>query len=188
MPAVIKIGHAHAGMGKIKVDNQTAFRDVSTIIAMDDHHCTAESFIDPEYGIRVQKIGIDNYCVMKKMFTGSGWKSQFGGSMLTQIELTDEFKLWADECSKLFGGMDILAVDAIFGRKTQKCHIIELNGTAIGILPERWKSDSIYISKMVVQRLNDFYCKKNDNKQNDNNQQNEQQAPSLISGIEIVNN
>merc|ERR1712228_114815 len=158
MPAVIKIAHAHAGMGKIKVDNQTAFRDVSTIIALNDHHCTAESFIEPEYGIRVQKIGKDNYCVMKKMFTGSGWKSQFGGSMLTQIELTEEYKLWADECSKCFGGMDILAVDAIHGSKTGKNHIIELNGTAIGILPERWQKDSIYISEMVVDRLNEHYC------------------------------
>ena len=145
-------------MGKIKVADQTAFRDVSTIIAMDDRHCTAESFIEPEYGVRVQRIGSDNYCVMKKLFTGSGWKSQFGGSMLTQIELTDEFKLWADECAKCFGGMDILAVDAIFGRKTQKYHIIELNGTAIGILPERWEADSIYIAGMVVDRLNGHYC------------------------------
>lgn len=150
------------GMGKIKVNDQTAFRDVSTIIAMNDHHCTAESFIEPEYGIRVQKIGKDNYCVMKKMFTGSGWKSQFGGSMLTQIELTDEYKLWADECSKCFGGMDILAVDAIHGKKTGKDHIIELNGTAIGILPERWLSDSKYISEMVVERINEHYCRKED--------------------------
>eukprot|EP01084_Bolivina_argentea_P248483 415671_1 len=77
MPAVIKIAHAQVfvyiseknqincfiGMGKIKVNDQTAFRDVSTIIALNDHHCTAESFIEPEYGIRVQKIGKDNYCV-----------------------------------------------------------------------------------------------------------------------------
>lgn len=146
-------------MGKIKVDDHTAFRDVSTIIAMNDLHCTAESFIEPEYGIRVQKIGADNYCVMKKMFTGSGWKSQFGGSMLTQIELTDEYKLWADECSKCFGGMDILAVDAIHGRKTGKDHIIELNGTAIGILPERWLLDSQCITEMVVERINELYCK-----------------------------
>ena len=162
-------------MGKIKVDNHTSFRDVSTIIAMNDHHCTAEPFVEPEYGIRVQKIGKDNYCVMKKMFTGSGWKSQFGGSMLTQIELTEEFKLWADECSKLFGGMDILAVDAIYGKKTKKCHIIELNGTAIGILPERWRSDSIYITNMVIERLNQYYCNKNDDQQQDDEKKNDEQ-------------
>ena len=54
----------------------------------------------------IQKV--DNvYCVMKKYFTGSGWKSHFGGSMLVQDKLTDEYKLWVDECSKLFGGLDM---------------------------------------------------------------------------------
>merc|ERR1712228_458260 len=179
IPAVIKISHAHAGMGKIKVDNQTAFRDVSTIIALNDHHCTAESFIEPEYGIRVQKIGKDNYCVMKKMFTGSGWKSQFGGSMLTQIELTEEYKLWADECSKCFGGMDILAVDAIHGMKTGKDHIIELNGTAIGILPERWLQDSQYITEMVVERINGHYCREQDESKEDRNDENQDQKSAV---------
>ena len=156
MPCIIKVSHAHAGMGKIKADNDTVFRDVSTILAVNDNYCTAEPFISPEYGIRVQKIG-KTYRVMKKEFTGSGWKSQFGGAALFEIELTDEYKFWADECSTLFGGMDILAVDAIHG-KNGKNYIIELNGTAIGIIPEKWKEDTQTIVNMCIDKMNTIYC------------------------------
>ncbi len=80
------------------------FSDLSTVLALHHDYCTAEPYLEPEYGIRVQKIG-SAYRVYKKIFTGSGWKSQFGGADLQVIPLTDEFKLWADECAKLFGGM-----------------------------------------------------------------------------------
>ncbi len=103
-PAVLKIGHAHRGMGKIKVDNHDQFRDVATIMAMDNHYCTSEPFIKTSYQIRVQKLGANNYRVFKKNMTGSGWKSQFGGSSLQEIPLEDKYKRWVDEASKLFGG------------------------------------------------------------------------------------
>lgn len=52
---------------------------MSTVLSLHEDYCTAEPYIDVEYGIRVQKIG-EHYRVMKKIFTGSGWKSQFGGA------------------------------------------------------------------------------------------------------------
>jgi hypothetical protein len=115
MPAVMKVSHAHAGMGKIKLDESAAFRDMATVLALNNNYCTSEvssspllfricirvcacvhsqilhhpqPFIDAEYGLRVQKIG-NHYRVYKKVYTGSGWKSQFGGSDLQLIELND---------------------------------------------------------------------------------------------------
>ena len=32
LPSIVKVGHAHAGMGKQKVDNTEQFRDLATII------------------------------------------------------------------------------------------------------------------------------------------------------------
>jgi hypothetical protein len=45
------------------------------------NYCLATAF-----GIRVQKIG-NNYRVYKKVHTGSGWKSHFGGADLQFLEL-----------------------------------------------------------------------------------------------------
>lgn len=154
LPAIIKVSHAHRGMGKIRVETQEAFRDVATVLALHEDYCTGEHFIEAEYGIRVQKIG-EHYRVMKKVFTGSGWKSQFGGADLQEIALTPQHKLWADECSKLWSGLDWCAVDGLHG-KDGRDYVIELNGSAIGLLPNRWLEDTLFIRDLVIKRLHEL--------------------------------
>jgi len=157
-PSVIKVSHAHAGMGKIKVENDNHWRDVATIIALHDDYCTSEPFIDYDYGLRVQKVG-QHYRVFKKVFTGSGWKSQFGGSDLQEISLTDEYKFWVDEASKCFGGMELLALDIMHG-KDGKNWIIELNGTAIGFTPGVADEDNKHVVELVVEKMGKLFNKK----------------------------
>jgi len=154
-PLVMKISHAHAGMGKMQVKNSDEFRDLSTIMALHHDYCTAEHFVDADYGIRVQKIG-NHYRVFKKIFTGSGWKSQFGGSDLQDVPLTETYKFWADECSKCFGGMDILAVDAMHGNDGND-YIIELNGTAIGLHRQFVEEDSFHVRDLVLERMSALF-------------------------------
>jgi hypothetical protein len=155
-PAVVKVSHAHRGMGKMLIHDNEEFRDVATILALHDDYATSEPYIPTEHGIRVQKIG-NHYRVLKKVHTGSGWKSHFGGADLQEIELNDTFKLWVDECAKLFGGLDMLAVDAVFG-KDGKYYILELNDTAIGFLTHRWKEDTEHVIELVMQKMNEIYC------------------------------
>jgi len=142
---------------KVKIENEDQFKDIANVLSYDTDYCTAEPYIETEYGIRVQKIG-DSYRVYKKIHTGSGWKSQFGGSGLYEIPLTDTYKFWADECSKCYGGMDLLAVDAVHGNDGND-YILELNGTAIGIVSEHWEKDSYLIVDMVINKMNWIYCK-----------------------------
>jgi len=155
-PAIIKVSHAHAGMGKAKLDNMGNLQDTATILALNQDYCTVEPYIKTSEGVRVQKIG-DSYRVYKKVFTGSGWKSQFGGADLQSIELTDTFKLWADECAKCYGGMDLLAVDAVLDEHGNY-HILELNGTAIGIQPQHWTEDSMRLVYLVLDKMNSIFC------------------------------
>eukprot|EP01130_Rhizamoeba_saxonica_P001086 TRINITY_DN10958_c0_g1_i1.p1 TRINITY_DN10958_c0_g1~~TRINITY_DN10958_c0_g1_i1.p1 ORF type:complete len:390 (-),score=71.35 TRINITY_DN10958_c0_g1_i1:58-1227(-) len=155
-PCILKVSHAHAGMGKIKLNDHGVFRDVSTILSLNNDYCTAEKYIDTEYGVRIQKIG-PSYRVYKKVHTGSGWKSQFGGSDLQEIDLTDQYKLWADECAKSFGGMDWLAIDIVHGHDGND-YIIELNGTAIGIVGDHWLNDSEIIVDLAIEKMNRLYC------------------------------
>jgi len=155
-PFVAKVSHAHAGMGKMKIESDTQFRDLRTVLSLHGDYCTGEQFIESEYGLRVQKVG-KKYRVMKKIFTGSGWKSQFGGASLVEIELTPQYKLWADECAKAFGGLDLLALDVLHGTDG-KDYIIELNDTAIGFLANRWEEDTLAIRELALERLLEIYC------------------------------
>jgi hypothetical protein len=143
-------------MGKAKLEQMSNLQDTATILALNHDYCTVEPYIETKEGVRVQKIG-DSYRVYRKIFTGSGWKSQFGGADLQEIELTDTFKLWADECSKCYGGMELLAVDAVMDL-SGNYHILELNGTAIGIQPRHWSEDSQRLVHLVIQRMNQIFC------------------------------
>eukprot|EP01125_Pyxidicula_operculata_P016412 TRINITY_DN5643_c0_g1_i1.p1 TRINITY_DN5643_c0_g1~~TRINITY_DN5643_c0_g1_i1.p1 ORF type:complete len:234 (-),score=68.31 TRINITY_DN5643_c0_g1_i1:61-762(-) len=145
-------------MGKAKLERIENLQDIATVLALNQDYCTLEPYIKCTHGIRVQKIG-DNYRVYKKVFTGSGWKSQFGGADLQTIELNDTFKLWADECAKCYGGMDLLAVDAVCD-ENGKYHILELNGSAIGIQPRHWEEDSKKLVNLVLLRMNETFCDK----------------------------
>jgi len=156
-PAIIKVSHAHAGKGKAKLENMGNLHDAATILQLHSDYCTVEPYIPTLYGIRVQKIG-DHYRVYKKVHTGSGWKSQFGGADLQSIELTDTYKTWADECSKCYGGMDLLAVDAVCDMKGNH-QILELNGSAIGIQPKHWDEDSKRVVELTITRMNNELCK-----------------------------
>jgi hypothetical protein len=56
-PAVLKVGHAHAGFGKMVVPNHRDWEDVRSVVAMTDgKYCTAEPFMEGEYDLRIQRI------------------------------------------------------------------------------------------------------------------------------------
>lgn len=56
-PCVIKVGHAHSGQGKIRVENLQGFQDVVSVVACSNTFCTVEPFVDAKCDIHIQKIG-----------------------------------------------------------------------------------------------------------------------------------
>ncbi|PRP80621.1 synapsin II [Planoprotostelium fungivorum] len=154
-PIVVKVGHVHSGYGKTLLRSHQEFIDLASIIALHPDYCTTEPFINSAYDVRIQKIG-DHYRAYRR--TGSGWKG--GVNALEDTPVTETYKMWADECSKLFGGMDILAIDVVHCSETNKDYIIELNECSIGLGKNHEIEDNNIIRDLVVKRMTEAFANK----------------------------
>jgi len=154
-PIVVKVGPAHAGFGKVRLTNHHDFEDIRSLVALHQDYCTAEPFIEGEYDLRIQKIG-GSIRAFKRISVSGNWKTNTGTSMVEVIPLTPQHKLWVEESAKMFGGLDILAVDAIH-RSDGREFILEVNDTSIGLLPEFEEEDHITIKNLVLERFHSIY-------------------------------
>jgi glutathione synthase/RimK-type ligase-like ATP-grasp enzyme len=60
--------------------------------------------------------------------------------------------MWADEASRIFGGLDICTVDVLHSQKDGKEYILEVNGTSSGFMPDCLEEDNAHVREVTLQR------------------------------------
>lgn len=157
-PAVVKVGHAHGGVGKMRLADHHEFEDFRSVMAMTDgKYCTAEPFVDGEYDLRLQKIG-QRYRAYTRRSVSGNWKTNTGSSVIEEVAVTDEYRRWLDGAAQMFGGLDICTVDAIHDRATGREVIFEVNGTSSGLAPANADADNADIRDLCLDRMNAELC------------------------------
>jgi len=155
-PCVFKIGHAHGGLGKVRVETPGSFQDLASVVAVSDQYCTVEEYIEAKYDLHVFKIGSNYKALMRKSLTGN-WKTNVGQSILEEVPVQDKHKAWIDQVSQMFGGLALCSLEAVVA-KDGKEYIIEVNDCAMGLLGESQEEDRRNIAEVVLKEM-ELQCK-----------------------------
>ena len=148
LPFVLKIGSFDAGKGKAIVRSVEQFEDLKSIVAVQPAYSTAENYIKWDWDGRVQVIG-PHIRVVKR--TTEYWKGNLGrGAVIEDLEVTDQFRMWAEECRALFGGLELFGLDFLHDEVTGKLWILELNGTACGLVHRHEQEDLQHIADVTL--------------------------------------
>lgn len=157
-PAVVKVGSAHAGAGKMKIMDHRQMSDFRSVLAMmPEEHCLVEPFVVGESDLRIQRIG-EHYRAFRRVGMSGDWKTNTGCSLMEEVECSARWRRWVDEAASMFGGLDIFAVDAITEEGTGQEHILEVNGTSIGLHPDHAAEDNLHIRDLALAQMNAALC------------------------------
>mmetsp|Transcript_62988 Transcript_62988/g.177667 ORF Transcript_62988/g.177667 Transcript_62988/m.177667 type:complete len:348 (+) Transcript_62988:145-1188(+) len=157
-PAVVKVGSAHAGAGKMRIADHHQMSDFRSVLAMmPDEHCFAEPFIEGASDLRIQKIG-GHVRAFRRVDISGEWKTNTGTAHMQELECADRWRRWAEVAAEMFGGLDILTVDAIVEEGTGREVILEVNGTSSGLHPDRAEEDNRHIMELVLGRMDEALC------------------------------
>ena len=153
LPVVAKLGHAHAGYGKMRFleGESEALDDFRGVMALTPDYCTIEPYIAWDFDLRIQKIG-SCYRVFRR--TSPRWKGNVGNAGVNEDgEVTPQFKAWIDAAAKVHGGLDICALDLLHSEETGQYTILELNDTAIGLVHRHAAEDRMIIRELMLAKM-----------------------------------
>lgn len=156
LPCVGKVGSFDAGKGKAVLRTVEALEDFKSVISVQPAYTTLEEFIDWDWDGRVQIIG-PHIRIFKRQT--ESWKGNAGqAALIEDLEVTPLWQSWADECRQIFGGLEMFGLDFVHSSKTGVYTILELNGTACGLVQRHEEEDMLRIRDVVLSKMKVHFC------------------------------
>lgn len=150
-PVVVKLGHAHKGVGKARAETSLELLDLVSLAALSNTYCTTEPYVDTKCDLHVQKIGNNYKAFMRKSINGK-WKSNTGSAMLEQLTVSERHRTWIDHVAQLFGGLDICAIELLVARDGRE-YIIKANDSAFSLMGDTQEEDRRHIADLVIAKM-----------------------------------
>jgi len=167
-PCVFKVGHAHGGLGKVKVENETTYQDIASVVAVSGQYVTVENYVEAKHDLHIFKIGdfyraiiCSHCCDCRRPSISGNWKtnSNYGDGQIVveEVPVLERYKLWIDQVSEMFGGLSICSLEAVVGKDDSE-YIIEVNDCAMKLMGETAEEDRQMIAQLVLKRMEEVLC------------------------------
>ena len=104
----------------------------------------------------LMKVGVIIGYVKKQKVTLVLTRFEQGDLKFADDVVSDRFKLWMDEVSQMFGGIDMFALD-VMHTKDGKDVVLELNDSSMGLMYLHEKEDNLVIRDLVLQRMGETF-------------------------------
>ncbi|ESN90625.1 hypothetical protein HELRODRAFT_130473, partial [Helobdella robusta] len=135
----------------VKVDDHHLFQDIASIMGVTECYATVEPHIQSLGDVHIIKIGHNYKAYIRRAMSGN-WKANVGSAILEQVPVNDRYKSWVDECSKIFGGLDIICVKAILAADGRE-FIVEVTDSSLPLLGNEQEEDCQLMADLVIRKL-----------------------------------
>jgi hypothetical protein len=91
-------------------------------------------------------------CDCRRKSLSGNWKTSVGQSILEEVPVQDKYRLWIDQVSEMFGGLDMCSLEAVVAKDGEEV-IIEVNDCALNLMGESQEEDRKQIAEMGLKQM-----------------------------------
>ena len=155
-PAVTKMSTVHSGFGKLRAEDDTHFSEIASILALSAEYFTTETVHEVASEIYIQWINGNVRTFKRIKSTADGgfrtW-SNWGTVQYQEMDENKQYKKWAELVSKIFGGLDIFALNVVVTASGDE-YILGMRDGSCNFAPQYASEDAERCAQLVIERIN----------------------------------
>ena len=154
-PVVAKLRTVASGFGKLRASDAQSFAEISSVLALSSQYFTTEESLSVAAEIYIQWINGTIRCFKRtKSSSESGFRtwSNWGTLQYEEVDNTKQYRRWAELVSKIFGGLDIFALNVIQTDVGNE-YILGIQDSSCPFAPQYQNEDAAQCAALVVARI-----------------------------------